>query len=130
MIGEPTDPMRRAFVPWIIVVLALGFHLWGLYTTNPPDAGPLSFPGIDKVAHVVIFAVPTWALMRVVPNQWFALVPMILHVPVSELVQANLLANRGGEWADAFAGLLGIAVGWWTVRSTARVEDDEGTAEA
>jgi len=122
LIGEPTDPTRRAFAPWIVVVLALAVHLWGLYTTSPPDAGALSFPGIDKVAHVVLFAVPTWALLRVVPNQWFALVPMLLHVPVSELVQANVLANRGGEWWDAVAGLVGVAVGWWTVQSQARME--------
>ena len=75
---------------------------------------------------LILFAVPTWALMKVVPNQWFALVPMLLHVPVSELVQANLLPGRGGEWWDAVADLVGIAVGWWTVRSTARF--DEATA--
>ncbi len=124
LIGEPTDPTRRAFAPWIIVVVALLFHLWGLYTTSPPDAGGLAFPGIDKVAHVILFAVPTWALLRVVPNQWLALVPMLLHVPISELVQANLLATRGGDWWDAVADLVGIAVGWWTVQSTARVEAD------
>ena len=84
---------------------------------------------MDKLAHVVLFAVPTWALMRVVPNQWFALVPMLLHVPVSELVQANFVANRGGEWGDAAAGLLGIAVGWWTVRSTKHDPDDSGADE-
>ncbi len=124
LIGEPTDPTRRAFAPWIIVVVALLFHLWGLYTTSPPDAGGLAFPGIDKVAHVILFAVPTWALLRVVSNQWLALVPMLLHVPISELVQANLLANRGGDWWDAVADLIGIAAGWWTVQSTARVEAD------
>lgn len=126
MIGEPRDLSRRALVPWVLVVLALVIHFWGLYTTSPPDAGGLSFPGLDKLVHIVLFAVPTWALLRVVPNQWFALVPMILHVPISELVQANLVANRGGEWWDAVADLLGIAVGWWTVRSTKHDPGDSG----
>lgn len=124
MIGEPDDPGRRALVPWVIVVLALGLHFWGLYTTSPPDAGGFSFPGIDKVAHVILFAVPTWALLRVVPNPWIALVPLLVHVPVSELIQAQLLPGRDGDWWDAAADLVGIAVGWWTVRSTPRVEGD------
>ena len=68
MIGEPQDPGARAYVPWVLVALSLGLHLWGLYTPSPPDAGALSFPGIDKLAHVVLFAVPTWALVKALPK--------------------------------------------------------------
>lgn len=115
MIGEPADPRARATVPWILVVLALGLHLWGLYTPDPPDPGALSFPGIDKLAHVVLFAVPTWALVKALPKAWMGIVAMVIHVPVSEVVQATFLAgSRGGEWLDALADLVGIAVGWWT----------------
>ena len=129
MIGEPRDPRQLAVVPWIVAGLAVAVHLWGLYTTSPPDPGAWSFPGMDKLAHVVLFALPTWALLRVVPNQWFALVPMLVHVPVSELVQANLLVGRGGEWWDAAADLVGIAVGWWTTRSTRDEPFDSGADE-
>ena len=119
MIGEPQDPVARAYVPWVLVALSLGLHLWGLYTPSPPDAGALSFPGIDKLAHVVLFAVPTWALVKALPKAWMAIVPMVLHVPVSEIIQATVLAgSRGGEWWDALADLVGIAVGWWTAVRT------------
>ena len=130
MIGEPRDPRARSFVPWILLVLALGVHFWGLYTPSPPDAGPLSFPGLDKLAHVVLFAVPTWALVKVVPKAWMAIVPMILHVPISEVVQATLLsATRGGEWLDALADLVGIAVGWCTAVRVDPLSDESEATE-
>lgn len=126
MIGELADPRRRAAASWIVVALALALQLWGLYTTSPPDPGPLSFPGLDKIVHVVLFAVPTWALMRVVPKPWMALAPMLLHVPVSELIQHFWIAERGGDVLDALAGLLGVAVGWWTA---VRVDTDAEPAK-
>lgn len=125
MIGEPRDPARRAWVPWILVVLALGMHFWGLYTPSPPDAGSLSFPGLDKLVHVILFAVPTWALVKVVPKAWMAVVPMLVHVPISAIVQATLLAgSRGGEWLDAVADLVGVAVGWWTAVRVDPAQED------
>lgn len=130
MIEESADPRQRRLAAWIVVALALGFHLWGLYTTSPPDVGGLAFPGLDKVAHVVIFALPTWALLRVVPSPWLALVPMLVHVPVSEWIQATMLPGRGGEIWDGVAGLVGIAIGWWTWRSASgqRQVDETGPA--
>lgn len=128
MIGEPRDPERRAWVPWILVVVALGMHFWGLYTPTPPDVGPLAFPGLDKLVHLILFAVPTWALVKVVPKAWMAVVPMLLHVPVSEIIQATLLSgSRGGDWLDAVADLVGIAVGWWTA---VRVDPSQEEATA
>ncbi len=126
MIAEPADPRHRAVSAWVMVVSALALQLWGLYTTSPPDPGPLSFPGLDKVVHVVLFAVPTWALMRVVPHPWMALAPMLVHVPVSELIQHFWIAERGGDVLDAVAGLLGVAVGWW---SAVRVDHDATAPE-
>lgn len=129
MIGEPAEPRRRRAAAWIVVALAVAFHLWGLYTTSPPDVGGLAFPGIDKVAHVVLFALPTWALLRVVPSPWLALVPMVMHVPVSEWIQQVALPGRGGEVWDAVAGLMGIALGWWTWRSASAAEGQLGETD-
>ena len=42
-----------------------------------------------------------------------ALAPMLLHVPVSELIQHFWIAERGGDVLDGLAGLLGVAVGRW-----------------
>ncbi|MFT3877968.1 MAG: VanZ family protein [Propioniciclava sp.] len=114
MIGEPDDPRRRAAAAWIVVALALALQLWGLYTTSPPDAGGLWFPGMDKIVHVVLFAAPTWALLRVVPKPWMALVPMLVHIPVSEMIQFFWIEGRSGDLLDGLADLLGVAVGWWT----------------
>lgn len=114
MIGEPSDARGRELASWAVLVVALAFHLWALYTPNPPDAGGLSFPGLDKLAHVVIFALPTWALVRAVPRAWMGVVPMLVHVPVSELVQHFYLGQRTGDVWDAVADLVGVAVGWWT----------------
>ena len=41
-------------------------------------------------------------------------VPMLVHVPVSELVQHFYLGQRSGDVWDAVADLVGVAVGWWT----------------
>ncbi|MDO5535155.1 MAG: hypothetical protein Q4F65_10950 [Propionibacteriaceae bacterium] len=122
MIGEPRDPRARAYVPWIILIVSLGVQLWGLYTNDPPDTEGFGFPGMDLIVHFVLFAVPTWALVKVVPKAWMAVVPMALHVGVSEIIQATLLSERSGEWTDALAGLLGVAVGWWTA---VRVDEEE-----
>lgn len=119
MIGEPTDPERQRFAAWLLVGVTVALHLWGLYTPTPPDTSTFGIPGLDKLAHVVLFALPTWALVRVVPKDWMALVPMIAHVPISEWVQLRLLPTRTGDVWDAVADLVGIAVGWWTVRSNA-----------
>ena len=126
MIEESADPRQRRTAAWVVVALALGFHLWGLYTTSPPEVEGLSIPGIDKVAHVVIFALPTWALLRGVPSPWLALVPMLVHVPVSEWVPATLLPGRSGDAWDALADVVGIAIGWWTWRSASRGEREPG----
>ena len=34
------------------------------------------------------------------------------YAPVSEVVQATLLPHRDGDWHDAAADLVGVAVGW------------------
>lgn len=116
MIGEPTDPGRRRIADWLVVAAALALQVIALYAPASPEPGPFDFPGADKIAHFLLFAVPTWALLRVVPRPWMALAPMLLHVPVSEVVQHLWLPGRDGDWLDAAADLLGIAVGWWTAR--------------
>lgn len=127
MIGEPRDPMQRQVAGWLVVAGALAFHLIGLYVPRVPGGGDLGIPYLDKLAHVILFAVPTWALLKVVPRPWMALVPLLLHVPISEWVQATWLPDRGGDVWDGVADLVGIAVGWWTTVRTDPVLDDEGS---
>lgn len=76
-------------------------------------------PGADKVVHVALFAVATWALARVLPVR-VAVALMLVQVAASEVVQATLLPTRSGDVLDALADLLGVGLGWgvWQNRRT------------
>lgn len=124
MIGEPTDPEQRRVADLTIVVLAVALHLVGLYWPTTPDVGPLGFPGLDKVIHLLLFAAPTWALLRLWPRYTSLILGvMLLHIPISEFVQASLLPARSGDWWDAVADLVGVLVGWWTYVSPSNDEN-------
>ncbi len=68
-------------------------------------------PGLDKVVHLGLFAVATWALLRVLPAR-AALGLMLAQVVLSEWLQGRFLVERSAELADAVADLVGIAIGW------------------
>ena len=42
---------------WSAAVLAIGLQAYGLYRPSGPPSD-LSLPGLDKVAHMIIFALP------------------------------------------------------------------------
>lgn len=83
-----------------------------LYWPSPTVPGAADVPGLDKILHVAIFALPTWALVRAVRTPWVGVLAMVVHVPVSEWVQQALVPGRGAELWDGVAGLLGIVIGW------------------
>ncbi|MDO5677724.1 MAG: hypothetical protein Q4G35_09500, partial [Propionibacteriaceae bacterium] len=58
---------------WTVAAAAvIALHLFGLYSPGYPDAGSaVLFPGFDKVAHVGLFALPTFVLCRVVGRPGF-----------------------------------------------------------
>ena len=81
------------------------------------DAPPgLDVPHLDKVVHVALFTLTTWALLRVLPS-WAALGLMLVQVGVSEGVQGAFLPARSADPLDAAADLVGIALGWASWRS-------------
>ena len=91
-----------------------------LYSPELPDldGGPDGL-GFDKAGHVAIFALTTWALLRVLPMGW-ALAAMAAQLVLSEWVQGALLPHRSAEWGDLLADLLGVLVGWTVWRLTQR----------
>lgn len=87
-----------------------------LYWPSPPDVTPgFEVPGLDKAVHFGLFALATWALLRVLPV-WAAVGLMLVQVGLSEWVQGTFLPQRSADVWDAVADLVGIAAGWagWT----------------
>lgn len=97
----------RSLLAFVLVALQLA----ALYWPSPQLPGAEEVPGLDKVLHVVLFALPTWALVRAIRAPWVAVLAMVVHVPVSEWVQQALVVGRGAELLDGLAGLLGIGLG-------------------
>ncbi len=101
---------RRRALPWVAFAAAVGIQLWGLYAPSTPD-GP-GIPGLDKVAHVGMFALAmaTGAIAGLPPRILAA--ALLVHAGASELVQGALLPTRSGDAWDAVADAAGIGLGW------------------
>ncbi len=85
---------------------------WALYVPRAPSVE--SGLPLDKVVHLGVFALVTWLGLRA---GWRWVVPlMVVQAGASELVQWYFLPNRGGDWWDLTADLLGIALGWGLAR--------------
>lgn len=108
---------------WCALLLSLLVQGYGLYAPSSP--GPEGVPGLDKVGHLVSFAVPA-ALAVLLRARW--LVPvLVLHAMVSEPLQQWLAPERRLDLWDAVADLVGIALGVWVAATVARrSRHDEG----
>lgn len=84
-----------------------------LYLPDPSTVPgtDLPIPFLDKIVHVGVFALPTWALLRVVGRRRIVVGAMVAQAVVSEVVQGALLPHRGFELLDAAADVAGIGVG-------------------
>lgn len=81
-----------------------------LYWPRPPSVPSGGLP-LDKVAHVVVFALPVVALVAVGASRRWVAAAMVVHAAASELVQHTLLARRSGDPGDVAADLVGVALG-------------------
>lgn len=101
------------------VVIALLLQLGVLYA--PSGGGAAPFPYFDKLVHCAVFALPVLlgllARLPLVP----VAIAMVVHAPVSEVVQGTLLPNRSGDPWDAVADLAGVALGVLAARAFASV---------
>ena len=97
--------------PWPLL-LAAGVFLAqciALYLPKVPSSE--SDLPLDKVAHVVMFAVVTGvAVWAGIAWKWVVAV-MLAQAVISELVQGYLLAGRGSDPWDFVADLVGIGLG-------------------
>ena len=105
-------PRRSAPASRLVVGVALAVvvvQLLVLYWPVVTVEGPVSWT--DKVVHLLVFAVPTYAVGRAVGSVRTAVLVFAVHAPVSELVQHFLLPGRSGELWDVVLDLAGVAVG-------------------
>ena len=94
------------------MVCVLIVHLAALYLPGTPQPGRFDIPGLDKVVHVALFAVPAFVLRRVT-SRWWPIVALVVHAPVSELAQWAWVPYRSGDPLDLVADLAGVALGVW-----------------
>ena len=92
-----------------LAVAAVVAQLLVLYWPVVTVEGPVSWT--DTVVHLLVFAVPTYAVGRALGSVRTAVVVFAIHAPVSELVQHFLLPGRSGDVWDAVLDLVGVAVG-------------------
>jgi VanZ family protein len=109
-----------------IFIGVLLIHLAALYSPSTGGTERL-FAGVDKVTHIVLFAIVVWAGCRAGFSHWIVVAVFAAHAPVSELVQRAALPSRQGSWGDVAADTAGIVVGFVIVnrsphaRATSRV---------
>lgn len=108
----------------VAVAVALGVQALVLYLPTPPGP-PSPMPYADKLIHAGVFALPV-LLAGWLHRPWVPAVvgAVLVHAPVSEIIQHALLPSRSGDALDAVADLVGIgaAILWveWIVRRPRR----------
>ena len=96
-------------VLWLpLAVLAVLGHLVALYL--PGSAVPAAPGGWDKVAHVLLFAVPVWLLVRLTGRALLVATAFAVHAAASEVLQGAFVPFRSGSAWDALADVLGIGL--------------------
>lgn len=108
----PTAPVHPGpdlvrLLGWSALVTTLVIQAYGLYSPSPP--GPDGVPGLDKVGHLLAFAVPT-GLAWLLGARWLVAL-LAVHAVVSEPLQHAVAEQRMLDWWDAVANLTGVALG-------------------
>ena len=93
----------------LLAVLAVVVQATVLYWPVVTVEGPVSWT--DKVVHLLVFAVPTWAVGRATGSVRLAAVVFAVHAPLSEVIQHVVLPGRSGDVWDAVVDLAGVGLG-------------------
>lgn len=99
--------------------MAVVVQLLALYWPVVTVEGPATWT--DKVVHLLVFAVPTYAVGWALGSARTAAVVFATHAPVSELVQHYVLPGRSGDVWDAVVDLVAVALGAGAVVVGARL---------
>lgn len=107
---------------WAALVVCLLIQGFGLYSPSVP--GPAGVPGLDKVGHVLAFAIPAALAWLLQARVMIAL--LVLHALVSEPLQHAIAPSRQADFWDAVANLVGLALGWWVAATILRLRRHHG----
>ena len=103
---QRSDPARRGGLT--LAVLTVVVQLLVLYWPVVTLEGPVVWT--DKVVHLLVFAVPTYAVGRLLGSVRTLVLAFALHAPVSELVQHLFMPGRSGDVWDVVLDLTGVAL--------------------
>ena len=92
----------------VFAAVAVAAQLLVLYWPVVTIEGPVTWT--DKVVHVLVFAIPTYAVGRAFGSVRIAVVVFAIHAPLSELIQHFFLPGRTGDVWDAVVDLVGVAL--------------------
>ncbi|MCF8479072.1 MAG: hypothetical protein K9H25_01445 [Rhodospirillum sp.] len=107
----PRPLMRHPLPQWLIRLVAGALMLVALVGSLSPGLGPSNAYGIDKMVHVLGYAVLAFSLGEVRGIRWpLALTLAITMGGLTEGLQ-TAVPERSGSWADFFAGGLGAILG-------------------
>lgn len=97
----------------VLTALAVSVVVQAVAVYTPGSAQPDGLAGFDKLVHLLIFGVPA-ALAILAGGAWRPWVPPLLigHAVASELLQAAVIPDRGGDPIDVLADVLGVILGW------------------
>lgn len=105
----PTPTAARPWWPIGLAVAAVAGQLVALYLPGSPSLA-VGLPGLDKVVHLLLFAVPVWLFLRAGARFLLVLTGFACHAAVSELVQHWAVSLRSGDPLDLAADLAGIGL--------------------
>ena len=108
----PAEGARRTFRKaglWLLAGVFLAVQLVAVYLPGSPESG-LEVPGVDKVVHVLIFAIPVYLFGRATKRVRLVVGLFAVHAVLSELIQWRFIPFRDGDVWDAVADLAGIAI--------------------
>ena len=102
------SPRGRATAAFAAVAV---LSLVVLFSPSSP-APSWSFPHLDKVVHVSLFALLAGAARWRFGAGTAVLLAVCAYAPVSEVLQGWVLPERSADWHDVVADLSGTALGW------------------
>lgn len=115
---------RRSPVLGAFALGSVAVQLAALYWPRVTLEGPTTWT--DKLVHPAVFAVPL-VLVSLWWGRWRpVLLVLLVHAPVSELVQHYALPHRDGDVWDAVADVAGLLVGAGVLAVVAGVRRSRG----
>ncbi len=86
----------------------------------PAIAGLPHIGGLSSLAHILSFGAVLYTGVRFGLAARSLVAVLLVHAPISEIVQHWLLPTRTGDWRDAAADVIGIGGGYLLSRQRPR----------